>query len=242
MGSDGVFFGSDQANTRSKLLVCKALVQSTLLSGIEVLVWENQKYQQLDGYMLGTRRKVLQGRACNKELQSDGSVGYTACSSKAVWKMLGFCPSQLELRVRRLRWYQQQATNISRHICIRLAMFGRLAGDDVEPVDADGKISSSASPWALQFQEDMQALEAIDDGQSLLDRLHGCMVLVFTEYSGDFVAVDVSALWGTFAPHCIPPPGWVPPQRKKYSMMMLTMSRIVSFVIVLSRMEGHHKL
>ena len=144
--------------------------------------------------------------------------------------------------MRRLRWYQQQATNISRHICIRLAMFGRLAGDDVEPVDADGKISSSASPWALQFQEDMQALEAIDDGQSLLDRLHGCMVLVFTEYSGDFVAVDVSALWGTFAPNCIPPPGWVPPQRKKYSMMMLTMSRIVSFVIVLSRMEGHHKL
>ena len=43
----------------------------------------------------------------------------------------------------------------------------------------------------LQFQEDMQALAAIDDGQSLLDRLQGCMVLVFTQYSGDFVAVDV---------------------------------------------------
>ena len=91
-----------------------------------------------------------------------------------------------------------------------MAMFGRLGFDDVDTVGADGKIRSSANPWALQFQEDMQALAAIDDGQSLLDRLQGCMVLVFTQYSGDFVAVDVSALRGTFAPNCIPPPGWVP--------------------------------
>ena len=89
-------------------------------------------------------------------------------------------------------------------------MFGRLGFDDVDTVGADGKIRSSANPWALQFQEDMQALAAIDDGQSLLDRLQGCMVLVFTQYCGDFVAVDVSALRGTFAPNCIPPPGWVP--------------------------------
>ena len=33
---------------------------------------------------------------------------------------------------------------------------------------------------------------------------------LFSQYSGDFVAVDVSALRGTFAPNCIPPPGWVP--------------------------------
>ena len=92
-----------------------------------------------------------------------------------------------------------------------MAMFGRLGCDDVDTVDADGKIRSSANPWALQFQEDMQALEAIDDVQSLLDRLHGCMVFVFTQYSRDFVAVDVSALRGTFAPNCIPTPGWVPP-------------------------------
>ena len=206
----GSFWFRSGANTRSKLLVYKALVQSTLLSGLEVLVLEKQKYQQLDGFILRTGRKLLQGRACNKELQSDGSIRYTACSSKAVWKMLGLCPSQLELRVRRLRWYQQLASNISEHICILMAMFGRLGFDDVDTVGADGKIRSSANPWALQFQEDMQALAAIDDGQSLLDRLQGCMVLVFTQYSGDFLAVDVSALRGTFAPNCIPPPGWVP--------------------------------
>ncbi|OLQ13878.1 hypothetical protein AK812_SmicGene2060 [Symbiodinium microadriaticum] len=90
-------------------------------------------------------------------------------------------------------------------------MFGRLGYDDVDTVDAEGKIRSSANPWALQFQEDMQALEAIDDVQSLPDRLHGCMGFVFTQYSRDFVAVDVSALRGTFAPNCIPTPGWVPP-------------------------------
>ena len=38
------------------------------------------------------------------DVHSDGSIRHTACSSKAVWKMLGLCPSQLELRVRRLRW------------------------------------------------------------------------------------------------------------------------------------------
>ena len=206
----GSFWFRSGANTRSKLLVYKALVQSTLLSGLEVLVLEKQKYQQLDGFILRTGRKLLQGRACNKDLQSDGSIRYTACSSKAVWKMLGLCPSQLELRVRRLRWYQQLASNISEHICILMAMFGRLGLDDVDTVGADGKIRSSANPWALQFQEDMQALAAIDDGQSLLDRLQRCMVLVFTQYSGDFVAVDVSALRGTFAPNCVPPPGWVP--------------------------------
>ena len=53
------------------------------------------------------------------------------------------------------------------------------------------------------------SLEAIDDRQSLLDRLHGCLVLPFLQYSGDFVAVGVSALRGTFALNCIPPRGWV---------------------------------
>ena len=113
-----------------------------------------------------------------------------------------------------------------------MAMFGRLGCDDVDTVDADGKIRSSANPWALQFQEDMQALEAIDDVQSLLDRLHGCMVFVFTQYSRDFVAV------GRLHPIAFRHLGGFHPQWK-YSMMMLTMSRIVSLVMVLSRMEGH---
>ena len=215
-------FGSDQGLTHA--------VDFWLLSGLEVLVLEKQKYQQLDGFNLRTGRKLFQGRACNKDLQSDGSIRYTACSSKAVWKMLGLCPSQLELRVRRLQWYQQLAANINTHICILMAMFGRLGFDDVDTVGADGKIKSSASPWALQFQEDVQALAAIDDKQSLLDRLQGCMVLVFTQYSRDFVGrrLHPTAFHHEGGFH------------HKYSMMTLTMSpRILSFVIVHSRMEGH---
>ena len=79
--------------TGSKLLVYKALVQSTLLSGIEVLVLDKQKYQQVHRFILRTGRKLLQGRAGDKELQSDGRVLYTACSSKAVCKMLGLSSS-----------------------------------------------------------------------------------------------------------------------------------------------------
>ena len=54
-------------------------------------------------------------------------------------------------------------------------------------------------------------LEAIDAGQQLLEYVGDRVALVCTEFREDLLAIDVSAIRGTFLPNRIPPPGWEPP-------------------------------
>ena len=208
----GSFWFRSGATKRGKTLVYSALVHSALLSGLETLVLEPHKYTQLNTLVLRHGRKLMQGKACEKSDNADGTVKYKACRSKAVWKWLGLCPCELELQVRRLQWYQQLARDRYRHKCVLMAMFGKLGCEHNDTVDPQGCILPHANPWANQFYTDIQALRQIDAGQALLEYLGERVVLVFTSFASDFLAVDVSAMRGTYDPVCIPPPGWIPPE------------------------------
>ena len=208
----GQFWFRSVASRRSKLLVYRALVHSTLLSGLEVLVLEKGKFAQLDSLILQHGRKLMQGKACDKQEQEDGTIRYVSCKSKVVWRWMGLCPCELELQIRRLSWYQQLARDVQRHKCVLMALFGRLGCESEEAFDLRGGLVETANPWAKQFADDMRTLEAIDDGHSLLQLVSDNFGLVFTEYASDFISVDVSALRRLFDPVCIPPPGWLPPE------------------------------
>ena len=208
----GRFWFWSLASRRGKLLVYRALVHNTLLSGLECLVLEKQKYAQLGSLVLRHGRKLMQGQACFKQQLADGSTRYVACKSKDVWRWLRLCPSELELQVRRLSWYQQLARDIERHQCVLLALLGKLGCEVHDTIDAAGRVLPNANPWAKQFAADMQLLCNIDDGQTLLAAMGDQYALALTEYAEEFVSIDVTALRGTFDPVCVPPPGWHDPE------------------------------
>ena len=213
----GRFWFRSGTTKRGKTLLYSALVHSALLSGLETLVLEPHKITQLNTLVLRHGRKLMQGKACEKHTNADGTVAYKACRSKVVWKWLGLCPCELELQVRRLQWYQHLARDKYKHKCVLMAMFGKLGCEQREAVDLQGCVLPHANPWAKQFYTDIQSLRRIDAGQSLLDYLGERVLLVFTSFTPEFLAVDLSALRGTYDPVCIPPPGWVPPVPEVHS-------------------------
>ena len=206
------FWHRSFSSKRGKVLVYTALVHSALLSGLETFVLEQSKYKQLNALVLRHGRKLMQGKGCSKQVLEDGSIKYTACKLKTVWKWLRLCPCELELQIRRLAWYQQLARDIHKHKCVLMAIFGKLGFESQDTVDSGGKILPSANAWAQQFSTDIhQGLCKMDAGQGLLDLLQDCVVLVFTEFLPEFLALDMSEIRRTFDPVCIPPPGWVEP-------------------------------
>ena len=147
----------------------------------------------------------MQGKGCSKQVLEDGSIKYTACKSETVWKWLRLCPCELA-------WYQQLARDIHKHKCVLMAIFGKLGFESQDTVDSGGKILPSANAWAQQFSTDIhQGHCKMDAGQGLLDLLQDRVVLVFTEFLPEFLALDMSQIRRTFDPVCIRPPGWVEP-------------------------------
>ena len=195
------FWHRSFSSKRGKVLVYTALVHSALLSGLETFVLEQSKYKQLNALVLRHGRKLMQGKGCSKQVLEDGSIKYTACKSKAVWKWLRLCPCELELQIRRLAWYQQLARDIHKHKCVLMAIFGKLGFESQDTVDSGGKILPSANAWAQQFSTDIhQGLCKMDAGQGLLDLLQDRAVLVFTEFLPEFLALDMSEIRRTFDP------------------------------------------
>lgn len=206
------FWHRSFSSKRGKVLVYTALVHSALLSGLETLVLEQSKYKQLNTMVLRHGRRLMQGEGCSKQVLEDGTVKHVACKSKTVWKWLRLCPCELELQIRRLVWYQQLARDIYKHKCILMAIFGRFGFESRDTIDSAGRILPSANPWAQQFSTDIQeGLGKIDAGRGLLDWVQDRVVLVFTEFRPEFLAIDMCEIRGTFDPVCIPPPEWVDP-------------------------------
>ena len=80
------------------------------------------------------------------------------------------------------------------------------------PIDDDGGIRpGSAHPWILQLQFDVRAMAMVDDWEGLIDTvtlpdLRINLVLLFTKYLDDFLALDMTQMRRVFISNAIPPP------------------------------------
>ena len=69
----GPFSFRSFSSKHGKILVYVALVHSALLSGLESQVLDAGKYQQLNSLVLKHGRKLMQGKACSKQVMPDGT-------------------------------------------------------------------------------------------------------------------------------------------------------------------------
>ena len=106
-GSQGLF-------RTALVLVFKGLVYSPLLSGLEALCINKSHLAQLDKYVIKRGRQLMHGAACEKTSADDG-IKYKAVSNVEVWRFLQSVPTHIELRVRRLKFWQNVAMHRELH-------------------------------------------------------------------------------------------------------------------------------
>ena len=206
--SYGKLWSSPKVAARPLVTIFKSSVYSHVVSGLEARVLHKGEYDRLDRFVLSKGRKVMRGDACAKILSEDGQIAYHAVPSHKVWRFLQLVPSSIELRVRRLKLWQAVARCPHKHVQLLAAVFGRFSFETLPTLDCHGRLAHGCNPWAVQFQQDIQALGEVDDGVRLVQDLAGSCVRMFTDLREQFMAVDCTVLRRQFLCVAIPPPGF----------------------------------
>ena len=178
-------------------------------------------------------RVILQGRACSKRYGFNGVNDYHALSNNDVLHRLWLPPIDVELRVRRLRFWQTVASDPTNHRQIIAAYFGHFDGER-QMFDNNGIHLQHAHPWMHQLCEDVGALSIVEDAAYMINAIVNDPRLIFDdEYKAQFCEIDVSVLRAQTQTHAIPPPGYQPPNNGdngEISMSMPNLSFAISCV------------
>ncbi|CAE7796881.1 unnamed protein product [Symbiodinium sp. CCMP2456] len=212
--SMGSFWSRARSSRKAVRLLFRGMVQEALLSGLEATVLHPADIRKLDKALLHLGRKVLQGAACEKQTvaEQDGSnsIKYHAKPNEFVWKQLQMAPCDIELRIKRLTFWQQVARAPDLQVSLLATMFGQFGfGNPMLCLDS-GKPSGTAHAWILQLCEDIEALRVSDVVAHIPERMDGKPLLLFmAPLREEFVQVDCSILRKVFLSVAIPPPGYV---------------------------------
>ena len=194
-----------QGALRPRLLVFSAIIYEAALSGLTAYAIRTNECRALDKRILAYGRRLMRGNACKKEY-SNGNTSYHAQSNFSVWKFLKIVPTFTELRVRRLRWWQQIVSFPDDYSGFIAAMFGTYRFDVDSPINEDGTIHESANDWILQFRDDLIAMGDVDGANEISVHLADHVLDVFKEpWKTEFLAIDFKQIRYKYLRIAIPP-------------------------------------
>ena len=141
--------------------------------------------EYLDRFILGLGRKMMRGKATITTKLEDGTEKKRTVDRRNVWEFLGLVPSATELHARRLQWYQNLTRDPTAYQNVLFSFFGEASFEVNTIFDEGGRIRESSCGGARQWQEDVDGLEAFDDGAFFLERGGGLWVSGFWTVSSD---------------------------------------------------------
>lgn len=204
-----------RAPRSAKRLVYIAVVQDTLLTGQEAMLYTDHDCKAYDTVVLRHLRAIMQGKACEKSEGVEGEEGggvkrYKAMSNKELWRIMRLCPAVVELRKWRIRWMQAVARHPERHIQLIAALFGRARCDAGEAVDEHGALTAHAPRLAQALSDAVAEIADFDDGASVWQDAGGSLyqLISMAELAERFAQVDPAALRRRWWSCRVPPPGW----------------------------------
>ena len=158
--------------------------------------------------------KIMRGGACLKQrvAQPDGSevVKYTAKPNAFVWRFLRIAPSEIELRIKRLVFWQQVARAPSKHAALLATMFAQFPFEDSPTLYPDGRPANDSHAWVTLLCNDIEALREVDVVAHIAEQMDGKPVRLFHDpLCEQFALIDCSILRKAFLCVAIPPPGYV---------------------------------
>ncbi|CAK0822016.1 unnamed protein product [Prorocentrum cordatum] len=157
---------------RLKRLAFKGTILAAAYSGLESYLPSKLDLRKLDSVVLGFARVVLRDR--RPEFEQGAPPGscpkYRSLSEAQVLRQLRITDSRAELLVRRLRQWQRFARYPEDSAQPLTVLFGSLDGLGEEPTfREDGRVASTANPWALQLERDVQALRYLRGGKEFAE-------------------------------------------------------------------------
>ena len=127
---------------------------------MEAYVFHKGDYDFLDKPVVNIYRKAMRKKAIRWETNPETGEFQvkSTVSNEAVlryWKLVSI---RTELRIRRISMYQARAAHPKHSVPPMGAAFGRIRGEEdaviPDPIQQDS-IMDTATPWALQFHDDI---------------------------------------------------------------------------------------
>lgn len=179
-------FAMSSAMVRLRKLVFQSLVYNIGLTGMEVWVLSNRQLDCLDPKICFYGRKVMRGAGCSKSGdKKEPDTKFKQITNKDVLRWLQICPFGIELRVRRLKWWQDVVKRPKLNEMLITALFQRKW--------PWGEVKKSQ--WELQLELDFQELVQYDDFYLLKDIVNNLFVLFEDkELAEVFVQHDVTVI------------------------------------------------
>lgn len=155
-------------------------------------------YKRMDKAVVKKCRMLLRGAACQKDEEED-KVRYQAINNKAVFLDLQIVPSEVELYVQRIGWYQEILPNPEARRQILLGMVGDTRGLPAQ-VGLDGRTTEDANDYLKRLMQDLGGLGERDaEMQGWAERWGGYLGLLLgprrdEDVYDEFVNYDTKAL------------------------------------------------
>ena len=90
------------------------------------------------------------------------------------------------------------------HQQVLAAIFGQTRLDKYPCMTEEVKLTSYATPWAKQFQDDINSLKELEGSDDFVCELKGGLREVFWLYGDEFCAIDLNVIranyWSTSCP------------------------------------------
>ena len=119
-------------------MVFRALVFETAVAGLAPFVLSQSDYKALDAFVAAKGRILMRGSARKREEQPDGAVKYAAVPNQQVWRYLGLAGVYVELRIKRLQFWQRLLRQPELHSNVFAAMFGFFPFETSPALQEDG--------------------------------------------------------------------------------------------------------
>eukprot|EP00929_Paragymnodinium_shiwhaense_P107448 TRINITY_DN7354_c0_g1_i2.p2 TRINITY_DN7354_c0_g1~~TRINITY_DN7354_c0_g1_i2.p2 ORF type:complete len:1276 (+),score=12.13 TRINITY_DN7354_c0_g1_i2:152-3979(+) len=187
------------APVRIALVVFRCMVHGTALSGLVAFCLPKGFTDSIDRQLLRYGRVLLRGKACNKEGAHPVSV-----RNIEVWRFLRLAPTEIEMRIQRLGFYQELVRKRERHGPLLAVLFGFFTNEKFPQYENDGKwIPDNASPWLTQFMRDIEHVPDVFEDVGEYPRS-----IFDSDITSRFLDFDTNVLRASFLSVRIPPPGY----------------------------------
>ena len=196
----GTLWSSPDVPWGVKRMTFISKVQGALFSGAETMLWTAGDLRSFDKLVLKYIRVMMSGDATERttivDTSGNESIVYRRLPEIALWKWLQIVPAEEELRVRRLRWAQGWAKDPENNAQVLAAYFGQMREEKQPSMLDDGTLLDTANRWALRFQEDMEKLTDIEDGDYLMKNIQGKVGRIFIDEGAreDFINIDMKQM------------------------------------------------
>lgn len=205
-------FWVSKAPDAIKRLLFVGYVLAAGISGLSAYVVRDSLLVTMEKQITIYLRTMLAGRAT---WQPEGEGEHLrTLSAEDLRRYWGIAPLHLELRLGRLRWFQNVLAEPSHHKQRLCAVFGDLGGDSFMTITADGTLHPMANPWAAQLENDLEALAEVDEGHEAVAGLRVAGRISFRllfQDPADFLRLDVSQLRAAAISREFPPPDFEAP-------------------------------